>query len=249
MFFILSKLLAILLNPLFWIIGPAIVGIIRLSRKLLLLSIAVLVIFSNPLLIGLLVSAWEFPPSAPTRTYSVGVVLTGMTIPALDIDKQVQFGESAERFIEAVRLYHAGKISKILISGGSGTIGRPELAESPALRGLAIELRVPPKDVFIDDRSRNTYENATYSLEQLEMLDLAQDSVLLITSATHMRRALACFQKQGIKSAPYAVDFNTDGNVKFSYEGLLPTSSALILWSKLLHEWVGYLVYSVVGYL
>lgn len=74
--------------------------------------------------------------------------------------------------------------------------------------------------------------------------------VLLVTSALHMRRSEACFKKVGLTSFD---TFSTDhytGEVREYYfdQYLIPNASTLSDWNRLTHEWVGYLMYRLKGY-
>ncbi|MCF8259050.1 MAG: YdcF family protein, partial [Flavobacteriales bacterium] len=70
----------------------------------------------------------------------------------------------------------------------------------------------------------------------------------LVTSSTHVRRAMACFAKQGIDVQPYAVQKRV-GIRRWELDFLLvPQTENLGKWSNLVHEWVGYVSYRVRGY-
>ena len=246
MFFVLSKIIAFLLKPLTWVILTGLIGIFW-RKKFLPLSFGILLVFSNPYIINELYAWWEPAPSTIDKEIELAIVLTGMTIPQIQVPGQLQMGPGSERIIEALRLYHTGRVKKILISGGSGSLNSPELTESPALAKLSSDLAVAKEDIYIEDKSRNTYQNALFSRKLVDSLGIESNDLLLITSAFHMRRALACFKKQGLEPVLFPVDFNAynQGNPK----KIEPSSRALERWDQLLHEWFGIAAYKAAGYI
>jgi len=63
-----------------------------------------------------------------------------------------------------------------------------------------------------------------------------------------MRRARACFQKEGIRVDYYSTNKVVLGkNSDFAFY-LLPSTISMNQWESLIHEILGYLIYKVVGY-
>jgi uncharacterized SAM-binding protein YcdF (DUF218 family) len=64
-----------------------------------------------------------------------------------------------------------------------------------------------------------------------------------------MRRAIACFEKVGLKVSPYSVDRNASPVRRHSLDYLLiPDTGTLGDWNALIHEWIGLVVYKMEGY-
>jgi uncharacterized SAM-binding protein YcdF (DUF218 family) len=98
--------------------------------------------------------------------------------------------------LQATRLYRMGKVKQILLIGGNLPWNTYPVSEAELMRQLLIEWGVPSNAIRVAGQSRNTYENA---LEAVQLRDTTKfDSALLITSATHMPRAMAVFQHAGI---------------------------------------------------
>ena len=96
-------------------------------------------------------------------------------------------------------------------------------------------------------KSRNTHENALF-LKPLLTQIFRDGKFILITSAAHMKRAGACFHKQGIPVLLFSTD-RYSGPVKYDFDYLfLPSSATLFNWEKLIHEWVGMIGYLIMGY-
>jgi uncharacterized SAM-binding protein YcdF (DUF218 family) len=254
MFFILSKLLAFLLRPITWIF-ILLVGSVwwkKKRKKLLWINLAVFFLFSNAFLFNMAVRWWEVDTPEvfnDTDTYDVAILLGGYSDLNLSSATDLHhLSASGNRFHLAMQLYQQGKFKKWLLSGGSGRLWDQEKQEAIFVQDLLIRLGVDKNDIIIDPLSRNTHENAHFSRQKLE--EYSPDGrYLLITSAWHMPRALACFEKEGLNVTPFSTDFKGK-KVEFRPEPLLiPNAGTLHNWDFLIKEWVGYLVYWMKGYL
>ncbi len=250
MFFILSKLLLFLLIPFTWIMILLVciyfVKSARLKRRLIILTISIAVIFSNPWLYKKVTLAWQTPSKtfSAQEQYEVGILLTGM----IQFDKYNKgyFGASADRFVQTATLYHTGKIKKILVTGGSGSLLHEYPAEAVYLQKALVDNAIPEKDIIIEPLSRNTYENAVFSKKIIDSLQL-KPPFLLITSAFHMPRSSAVFKKAGIAFVSYPCDYKVVEE-KFSFDDtIMPDAKLLKNWSELLKEMIGLLAYKLTG--
>lgn len=250
MFFILSKLLFFLLIPFTWIIVLLIwlcfVKSARLKRRLLVLTIGIAIIFTNPWLYKKATLLWQ--PSKKTLTaqehYETGILLTGMV--QFDKHNEGYFGGSSDRFIQTALLYHTRKIKKILVTGGSGSLLHEYPPEAEFLKEKLVANAVPEKDIIVEPLSRNTYENAVFSKKIIDSLQL-KAPFLLITSAFHMPRSVAVFKKAGILFETYPCDYKVVEE-HFSFDGtLMPDPQLLKKWSELFKEIIGLLAYKLTG--
>jgi uncharacterized SAM-binding protein YcdF (DUF218 family) len=108
----------------------------------------------------------------------------------------------------------------------------------------AFEIReehIDPARVILETSSRNTFENAVDSAQIVK--PQAGESWLLVTSAAHMPRAVGCFRRAGFSIVAYPVDFATQGGA-----GPAPIGERR-LWQldDAAKEWIGLLVYRIVG--
>ena len=251
MFFLFSKLLAIFLKPLNIIlfIGIAALFTREKQRKMrrFCWMLLVLVLFSNQWIINALAKKWEtarYSPEDLEYPYDIGILLGGYSKVNRNTPKgQVSFFLS-DRLTTTLQLYKMGKIKRILLSGGAGKLVGRERSEAPLVRDYLLKIGIPDSAILVEDRSRNTRENALFSKEIIDRV-LPGARCLIITSAWHMRRAQPCFERVGIACAPFGTDFlseNSDGN---PFKWLEPSWSALLKWELLLKEWVGYVVYQI----
>jgi uncharacterized SAM-binding protein YcdF (DUF218 family) len=254
MFFYLSKLLDFLLLPIVWIFILLLLGLILKNplhrKRFLIAGIALLLFLSNPFIINEALLAWEKPPVLIKElpVYDAGIVLTGITSGNKSPHDRVYFNKGADRILHALQLYREGKIRKIIISGGSGAILERYATEADELHKILQMAKVPEADILVENKSRNTRENALFTKELLEQ-NPELKSTLLITSAFHMRRAEGCFQKAGLNPAIFPADFYSVDRSFTPDDLLLPQEYCLSYWSVLVHEMVGFCMYKVLGYI
>lgn len=253
MFFILSKVLDFLLSPLIWAILVLVYAFLvknPVKKKRVLLSGFILILFfSNSFIVNEAFLAWEgIPlPLSELKNYETAIVLTGVASNRKEIKDRVFFGRGADRLLHTVQLYKAGKIKKILISGGSGAIIGEKIPEAGELKKVFIYCGVPDSAIFLENQSRNTRESARYSKKLTDSLNLGKE-FLLVSSAFHIPRSIGCFTKAGLNVKAYPVDFYSHDR-SFSIGSLLrPSEHALEKWSTLIHEISGYMVYKIMGY-
>ena len=253
MFFILSKILIFLISPVIWIF--TLLGFsffyknpVR-KRKLFIISLVTLFIFSNSFLADEAMRLWEIttPDLKPTQKYDYAVVLGGMLWYDARQDKP-QFMRGSDRIFQTIPLWQKGQIKKIIISGGSGSISHPEEKESDILKNYLVKIGIPDSCIITENQSRNTRENALFTKHLMDSLHIKSE-ILFVTSAFHLRRAIGCFKKAGItKIVPYPTD-RYSGPRKFDLDFMLvPNPSALDQWQLLLHEITGYMVYKIRGF-
>ncbi len=214
----------------------------------MIIAISTLYFFSNEFIFNEVSRIYE-PPSVDIqkteKEYSAAIVLGGLS----SYNKaysQLEFQASADRLFDILPLYFNGNVEKIIIAGGSGRLVNTE-KESPYLKDYLLSLGVKEKDIFIESKSRNTYENALYSKEIIEREDL-NGPFLLSTSAAHMPRSKACFEMQGLDVDAFPVDYFGKER-EFNPDRIFtPKAHVLKNWDWLIHEWVGWLFYKLAGY-
>jgi len=253
MFFILSKLLAFLFSPFLWFFICFFTFLLLKNERWKVyfkrLSVFILLFFSISFPINFLVESWEVKgtPFAKVSTYEYGVVLSGMAEYNKDL-KVLSARRGIDRIWQTISLYKKKKIKKILISGDSGYIIRKGLHEADQLKAVLVEWGIPASDIEVENKSKNTYENAQFTADYWNKYHKGQ-KFLLITSALHMSRASACFKKQNLNFDVFATDHYSTENSEFTFDRLLPSVNAFIMWEVYLKEVVGYTVYSLRGYL
>jgi len=255
MFFFLSKTLSYLIMPFtiifIMMLVSALMRNVKWKKRLFWIALAMLFIFSNDFLANEVMSAWEVKtiPYASMRPHELGIVLTGATLPYLEPDDRVYFGRGADRVTHTVQLYKLGLIKKILISGGSGRLIAEPKPEADKFKAAMIMMGVPDSAISIENETRNTAESAIAVKKMLNDLHMKSEDCLLITSAFHMRRSLACYRHQGVALEPFTTDFYAHPREFYPDSLILPRVEAMSHWNRLIKEWVGFVAYKMAGYI
>ncbi|TDN37946.1 YdcF family protein [Hymenobacter sp. UV11] len=254
MFFLLSKLLDFVLLPTLWLVGLLLLAWLarpggRARRYCLGAAVLLAVLGTNNVLLNEVLLAWETPPVALAALppADAAVLLTGITKHDKSPPDRVYLGRGADRFTNALWLFRSGRVRRIIISGGSSAVLGASPTEADELRTLLRLAGVPDSAILVEDRSRNTHENALFTKALLQQHPDIK-SLVLVTSAYHERRALGCFARVGLHPRPFPADFRGSDRSWMPNYWLMPDSDALTLWSLLLHELAGYVVYKVAGY-
>jgi uncharacterized SAM-binding protein YcdF (DUF218 family) len=143
---------------------------------------------------------------------------------------------SLQRLVEGIRIAGSLRIP-LVVSGGSGALAPTEAREADAMAALAVKLGFPRGNLVIEDRSRNTWENA----EQVKGL-VSGRTIILVTSAYHLKRAAGMFRKQGFTVIPAPAAYES-GSRPLSITVLLPRAGALDISSTALAEYLSIIWY------
>ena len=255
MFFLLSKVLAFLLKPLNGCIALLLIGLFtknaRRKRYSLRLSIVFLVFFTNPWMVRQCAAWWEIgrlSPSDIKQPFEIGIVLGGYTnFDVASPNGTRTFNRAVNRLNTALGLLETGKVRRLLLTGGSGKMMGQEDPEAAETQRFLRELGIPDSLILVENQSRNTRENAIFTKAALDTLTPGA-SCLLISSAWHLRRATACFQKAGVSCTPFGTDYYAERNNGNPFRWLEPDWESLMKWNALLKEWVGWWAYRIKGY-
>lgn len=255
MFFILSKILQFVISPIVWLFCLLLWAVItkntRRSKKLIITSAILLYLFSNGFIFDEAIRAWETRQSNiinNNKTYNYAIVLGGFVNSYEIKTEQLGFNRGVDRLMQAIKLYKIGKVKKIVFTGGDASIVGSYGNEGNIIKNFINQTKIiDTADFIVENSSRNTHENALYIAKLFKSGSL-KGNALLITSAFHMKRALGCFKKTGLNVDYYVAD-RYSGKRKYIFDHLLiPNSDTFDKWNLLIHEIVGYYVYSVVGY-
>ena len=250
MSFYLSKILWLVLNPFNIFILFTIVTIFLYLISFKRTSIAIFFINSLYLfiisvlpignyLIYKIEKDYHSQSSIPDRLDGI-LILGGVTNPSMYKEfNEISVNGSAERLIESVSLIKRFNKSKVIFSGGSGIINRPDLGHSQVAKSFYKKVGLDESRIIFEDNSRNTYENILFSKKIAQ--PKKNENWLLITSAYHMKRALLIGSKNNWEFIPYAVDFKNKRKFKFVPSlNLLSNINSLQYGS---HEWLGLISY------
>lgn len=253
--FLLSKLLAVLTQPLAWVAATLLLALLMLRRKpqaarrWLWLSLGLLLLIGwQPLpdrLIQHLEAQYaEISPQADLRGYAGIVVLGGATESGrvAQSHQQPLLNDAAERMTAPVAMLQRNPHLRVIFTGGEGEWLGSGPSEAVRAQGFFDSMGLTAKQVQYEAASRNTYENAVLSA-QLPGVDITRPW-LLVTSAWHMPRSMATFTKAGWNVTPYPVDFRTGNDTPWTDYSL---TQGVAHWQLALHELLGLLAYRMTG--
>ncbi len=263
MFVFLSKLLPLFAYPLGLTSALLIFALVfnkrrRLRNGLIIAAIAIIWIFSNRWVDLALTRSleWQYLPAPGAPKAEAIVVLGGGTYPAQYPRPTIEMSGAGDRVFYAAHLYRDGRAPLVLLSGGT-IEWMGDTASTPAaeMADIITFMGVPHSALLLEDKSQNTHEDAAFSAQMLKEKGIHR--ILLVTSAIHMPRAMAVFQKQGLDVIPAPTDFKVtqavwDGLLHASPESyiinLLPDASDLGSITNALKEYIGLFVYQLMGW-
>jgi uncharacterized SAM-binding protein YcdF (DUF218 family) len=215
---------------------------LAIAATLPAVALAMLLVMSLPAVARLLVLPLEREANAAAQPSSSGpydaiVVLGGAVSPALrDPRSTPDLHHASDRVWRAAQLWHRGIAPRIVVCGGPTP--RPEdperTAEADAIAEFLLALGVPAAAMVLERESRNTRENFTFAAALLG----ADRQVALVTSATHMPRALQEARRAGLTAHAYPTDFGELYADRARPRALVPDLGALGRSSSALKEWL-----------
>jgi uncharacterized SAM-binding protein YcdF (DUF218 family) len=254
MFFILSKVLYFLIVPLNWVIGLLLYAVfgknVKWKKRSRNYAVILLLFLSNHFLFNLVIHSWEsdVTPVASLETYDIGIVLGGYSNFEIYPRDRYNFSKSANRLTQSVELYKKGIIKKMLLTGGSGDLLLKNRSEALEIESFLVTMGVKKEDIILEPDSKNTHENAVFTKNILAK-NYPEAKLLLITSAFHMRRSKACFEKENLSFTPFSTDVISE-RIRFTPSSIFfPNRDGFGRWEMLIKEWVGYIVYWLRGYI
>ncbi len=258
----LYKLLKYLVYPFTWLcllLGiltllaylPASPQRLRWVRLLATSACLIVLILASPLvgamLLGLIEQQADPPDPTTSRRFDAIVVLGGGVMPEGTLRPRTELTTSSTRRTTCgADLFQQGWAPRLLLTGGDASVFGRGPKESLEMKRLARHLGVPTEAILVETRSRNTYENA---VETKRILNEA--SVLVVSDASHLPRAVALFRKQGLHATGYPCGYAVQNRPGDVWDGnpfdLIPGIDALAASTNAINELVGTLVYWVVG--
>lgn len=188
----------------------------------------------------------RFPrPATPPATVAGIVVLGGGFEGAINQARGgYELNTSGDRFVETAVLALRYPQAKVLISGGPGALMLPGEADADTAPKMLEALGVARDRLILENRSRDTYENALFSKEMAD--PQPGETWLLVTSAFHMPRSVALFRKAGFNVVAWPTDYRTSGREGIGLFRDNPVDSIQTT-STAVREWVGLFAYWLVG--
>lgn len=243
--FFLKKLVGFFVEPLGVVLILFFIGVYFLYKQktlqaklFLLLSIALLLLFSYPPFVNALITPLEtqyvkFNPSEYTTneeiTY-IHVLGNGHTTDAQQPISSQLSHSGVKRVLEGVILYKSIKNAKLVFTGYKGNT---TTSNAKMNARLAEALGVKKEDIVVNGVPVDTKEEALFMREIV-----ASKPFILVTSATHMPRAMMLFNSLGMHPIPAPTNFY---KVEFLSYICAPNTYTFHIATLTVHEYFGIL--------
>ena len=185
----------------------------------------------------------DYPPVAARNlpTADAIVLLGGAIRGEVSPDTLADMSGVGDRPLFAAAAFKAGRAPVIVVTGGAD---EGMVSEASLTRDLLVTMGVPKDKIVLEARNRVTSDNLRYTTQTLD--NMGVQSILLVTSAFHMRRSLLIFDQLDLTVYPAPTDFQvltprvSSGPSIFDF---LPSVKALQRTTWAFHEAVGYWYY------
>lgn len=230
MSYIIKFIYGFVLPPGIFVLFLLIVGILlyrreKLIAKLLFITAFLLYGCTIPLTGKLLIQSLENRYTPPSQIKGDVILMLGggATLDTPDFDGKGQLsGNGANRLLTVLRLYKQTGLP-ILLS--SGQVFSDSGNESEIAKRELLSLGVPKSKIFLENKSKNTEENAEFSKQLLNKNGWHKP--VLVTSAFHMERAVLDFKKNNIDVLPYPTDYQTSRKLPLYANQFTPSTNGL----------------------
>lgn len=186
----------------------------------------------------------RFPAPPPGVHYDGILVLGGALESAMTQDRAMpSLNAAAERLTAFAAAARANPDARLVFSGGP-LPNRPQgPPEAIGARQLLTDLGVPPDRVTYESKSRTTWENAVFTRDLIR--PQPGEHWLMITSASHMPRAIGAFRQVGWSLDALPVGYKSFAHADLrAFRGLAERLSLIDLAA---HEWIGLAYYRLRG--
>ena len=257
MYIYLSKILPLMVLPIGIVLELLLIALLLLLRRkrrsgifFVVTAMAVLWVCSMPVVANKVLGTLEQRYPAVTLNEvpdSKCLVLLGGAIEAVRPPRvDVNLLDSVDRISKTASLYRAGKAEVVIVSGGNQPWSPQLKSEAVETRTLLVAWGVPAEAIVVEERSRNTYENAFNSLPLLRESECRNP--LLVTSAAHMTRSVDSFASLGVKVFPVSVDVRAVRTMRLTVFDFIPDTHALGMTTNAMREWAGQRIYRFRGW-
>ncbi|MBI1347580.1 hypothetical protein GC163_14970 [bacterium] len=174
------------------------------------------------------------------------VVLGGGAIPPRSEQDVTRPGlSSLLRALRAAELYHQGPPCLVVVSGGWPDPEGGMASAGATMVDVLVQNGVSVADIVLEERSRNTSQNAAFSAEILRERGIT-DHVALVTSAAHLWRSERLFRREKIAVTPVGCDYHTD-KLETGVWLFWPAGDAVSMNQDAFHEYLGMVAYACLG--
>jgi len=219
----------------------------RWGRRLSILGAALLLVFGLLPTSHLLMRALEarFPqPDLPAQITGIVLLSGAERAAATEASGEPQLNSAAGRYTTALRLAARYPGARLVFSGGpSADPVTGELGQTGVGREILTSVGLDPLRLSFEEGSTDTCDNAANTKALVRPRQ--GETWVVVTSASHMPRTVACFRAAGWEVIPQPADAHAA--VAQLDVGDFQISDNLALLDVALHEWVGLAFYRLTG--
>jgi uncharacterized SAM-binding protein YcdF (DUF218 family) len=184
---------------------------------------------------------WYSHDPIPQQSAEAIVVLSGTVNQPTAIRPYPVAGQDTYRRVQhAAWLFRNWKAQPILACGG----GSRESPHAETMRNMLAAEGIPPEMIWLESRSRNTHESATYGSEVLRARGVSR--IVLVTEASSMPRAAQSFRKSGLEVVPAPARYN---RLNRTLSDFMPAWGPIASNGETIHELVGLIWYKLRGWI
>jgi len=224
----------------------------RVGVLFLFLGICVLTVSAMPYTSGLLVRSLEkqYSPQVKYPKSSAIVLLGGAEVPPVAPRIYPETSEGADRIMHTARLYHQGHAPYVISTGGPYIFRKNYTGSAAKVSAdlLAELFGVPRRVILLEETSQNTRQHGPEVRKILGARNLPLE-IIVVTTATHMPRAVKVFETEGFTVHPAPTDYYVDKEADLTPMSFIPTAGALKGTHDALHEYYGMAAYKLLKWI
>lgn len=243
--FLFKKMVGPLFYPLSLILGILLLGLLLLfltrrqktGKRVVLIGVLFLGLLSFEAVSDILLRPLEYkyPPlvSLDNIQNIKWIVVLGGTHasdPQLPVTSQLS-NASLVRLVEGMRIYRGAPNSKLILSGGSPF---EKVSNAKLMAEVALAMGVKEQDLILEDLSKDTEDEA-----RLIQPMVGQERFILVTSASHMPRSMALFEKLGMHPIPAPTDHLVKKRQALAPTRFYPTADGIWKAERAFYEYLG----------
>ena len=138
---------------------------------------------------------------------------------------------SLVRLVEGIRIHRKLPKSKLILSGGGAF---NTVAEAQKMADVAVILGVDSKDLILESESKDTKDQA-----RLIHKIVGSNRFVLVTSASHMPRSMALFEKRGMRPTPAPIGHRITERQKITPAMFFPGAGRIEKVERAFYEYLG----------
>ncbi len=261
LFFVASKVFWLAIQPLTVILVLCVLGALfswagRQRSATVVIALCALVVWLTAFttlgehVIARLEQSYPVAPPLPDAPVTAIIVLGGgVELGASEGPSGFELGPGGDRVIEGFILARRHPDAVVVVTGGNGALASGEASDGDGARAPRIyaALGLAPDRLLIETQSRSTAEHPGYLRPILDpYLAANPGTVLLVTSAFHMPRAKAVFDKAGFETVAWPVDYRARSEPPLRIFSEFPVTG-FSLTAIAMREMIGLVAYRLTG--